>query len=437
MSADGRGPAPSVGTDADRPSDSTVRILLVLALPSLVIGVVSALGLYLVERLTHSIERVLWVALPEGLGIDPGASWWIFIVPTVIGLLVGLTIWLVPGHGGQDSATVELMAPPPTLGTVPSVVIVASLGLAGGVSLGPEAPIIAINTGVLVALFRWLWPRVPVQLVVVITAAGTVGALFATPVAAALVFTGIVGTLFTRGALWDKLFLPLVSAGAGALTMTFLAEPSFALDLPAYDAVAAIDVVSMSVVAVVAAGVALGAAAALPPFHAAFRLLRNPVLYVTLGGMLLGLLGVIGGPITMFKGLAQMGELIDRRDQYSAGAVMLIVVVKVLALVVSAAAGFRGGRIFPAVFIGVAVGVFATAVIPGIPAAVAVAGGVLGAVLAVSRDGWIAMFIAVAVTGGLTVLPALCVAILPTWLLVSRGPEMIVHVTSQSRKDAT
>jgi len=48
-------------------------------------------------------------------------------------------------------------------------------------------------------------------------------------------------------------------------------------------------------------------------------------------------------------------------------------------------------------------------------------------VLAVSRDGWISLFIAVAVTGSIPVLPVLCIAVLPAWLLVSRGPEMIVH----------
>jgi H+/Cl- antiporter ClcA len=122
-----------------------------------------------------------------------------------------------------------------------------------------------------------------------------------------------------------------------------------------------------------------------------------------------------------------MGELVNSRDEIPAPTLVVIVVVKVVALLVSAAAGFRGGRIFPAVFIGVAVGVLANALAPGIPLTVAVAGGVLGTVLAVSRDGWIAIFIAVAVTGGTTILPVLCLAVLPTWLLVSRGPELIVH----------
>jgi H+/Cl- antiporter ClcA len=422
---------PDIG---DTPSASTVRLLLTLSLPAVVIGVVSAVVLYLVEQLTHALEHVLWVDIPAAIGVDPRSGWWMFLIPSLVGLLVGLTLWLMPGHGGQDSATVELIAPPTSLGTVPSLVVVAVLGLAGGVSLGPEAPIIAINTAILVAVFARVWPNVPTPLIVVITAAGTVGALFGTPIAAALVFTGLVSGMFQRGALWDKLFLPLLAAGAGAVTMTLFVEPSFALDLPRYTTVAPLDIVTMAVIAVIGATLCLAAAAVFPRIHAAFRFLRHPVLYVTAGGMILGLLGVIGGPLTLFKGLAQMGELIATRDEIAPATLVVIVVVKILALLVSAAAGFRGGRIFPAVFIGVAVGVLANALVPAIPLAVSVAGGVLGTVLAIARDGWIAIFIAVAVTGSITILPVLCLAVLPTWLLVSRGPEMIVHLVPD-RKD--
>jgi hypothetical protein len=75
----------------------------------------------------------------------------------------------------------------------------------------------------------------------------------------------------------------------------------------------------------------------------------------------------------------------------------------------------------------VAIGVLASGMFAAIPPTVGIAAGVLGMVLAVSRDGWISLFIAVAVTGSVTVLPVLCIAVLPAWLLVSRGPEMIVH----------
>lgn len=423
---------PRAGTleeaDNDLPPASLVRKLLRLSIPTIAIGAVSAVMLYLVEELAHALEHGLWSTLPEALDIDPASGWWIFGILTVIGLLVGLVVWLLPGHGGQDSATVHLLAPPLPLRALPSLIIVAVLGLGGGVSLGPEAAIIAINSGILVALVGWLRPTVPIELVVVLTASGTIGALFGTPVAAALVFTGMVSAIFHEGALWDKLFLPLLAASAGAVTMSVFTDPQFTLDLPAYDTAAPIDLLSASVVAMVAAAIGLAAAAVFPRLHQSFRLLKNPALYVTLGGVILGILGAIGGPVTLFKGFTQMGDLVADRADYSAPSLILIVVVKVLALLVSAAAGFRGGRIFPAVFIGVAIGVVTTALIPSVPLAVATAGGVLGMVLALSRDGWIALFIAAAVTGSMTILPVICIAILPTWLLVSRGPDMIVHL---------
>jgi H+/Cl- antiporter ClcA len=411
----------------DRPSISTVRRLLALSVPAVVVGVVSALVLYGIEELAGVLEHGIWSGLPGAIGVDPASGWWIFGVLTATGFVIGLLIWLLPGHGGQDSATVELISPPLRLGALPSLAIVTVLALAGGVSLGPEGPIIAINTGIVVALAARLWPKIPTDLVVMVTAAGTIGALFGTPVAAALVFTGVVGAIKGQGALWDKLFLPLLAASAGAITMTLLAAPQFAVDVPAYDSVAPIDLVSAMVIAVVAAAVGLAGAAAMPRLHRAFRLLRNPVFYVTAGGILLGILGAIGGPITLFKGLTQTGELVADRADYAVGTLVLIVVVKIVALIISAAAGFRGGRIFPSVFIGAAVGVLANALVPSIPPGLAVAAGVLGMVLAVSRDGWIALFVGVAVSGGMAVLPVLCIAILPTWLLVSRGPEMIVH----------
>ena len=120
----------------------------------------------------------------------------------------------------------------------------------------------------------------------------------------------------------------------------------------------------------------------------------------------------------------------DRAD-YTAGQLALIVVIKLVALVVAAAAGFRGGRIFPAVFIGAAIGVLAQALVPGIPVPIAVSAGVLGMLLAVGRDGWIAVFVAVVISGSIAALPVLCLALLPVWLVVTKAPEMIVRVPAR------
>ena len=405
-----------------------------LSLPAAIIGVVSALALFLVEESAHLLEHFLWVSLPEAWGVEGDSGWWIFGVLSATGLAIGLLVTFVPGHGGRDSATVELIAPPLPLAVVPGLLIVTVLMLAGGVSLGPESPIIAINTAVIVALVARVWPRIELQLVVMVTAAGTIGALFGTPVAAALVFTGVVAAAKSGGALWDRLFLPLLAAGAGSLTMRLIDGPQFGptgippLGVPGPDHLLAGGLIASAAAVVILVGASLFA-----PLHTLFRRFGKPWIYTTIGGIILGVLGAIGGPVTLFKGGQQMVDLVQRAEDYTAVQLLFIIAIKLAALLIAATAGFRGGRIFPAVFIGVAVGLLAQAIIPGVPLGLALACGTLGAVLAECRDGWIALFIAVIVVGDITLLSVLCLAVLPVWLLVARAPKMHVHSPDDGR----
>ena len=256
------------------------------------------------------------------------------------------------------------MGPPLPLKALPGLAIVTLLGLAGGVSLGPENPIIAINAAIVVSIFARLIPRVPGQLAMLLAGAATVGALFGTPVAAALLFTGILAALKSGGSLWDRLFLPVAAAGAGATTMHLLGAPPFAFDLPDSGAPQAIDFVTGTVLTCAIVLIGLVMLYAMPFFYRALHALRYPIIITTVGGLLLGILGFIGGPITMFKGLTQMGELLQNPGEYDAGQLALIAGIKILALLVAACAMFRGGRIFPATFIGVALGLLGNALFP-------------------------------------------------------------------------
>jgi len=401
-----------------------VRALALLSIPALLIGVVSAIVLWLLNQLAGLLQGYVWSTLPHALGIEPYRSWWTLGILTLTGAAVGLVVWLVPGHAGPDSATTELAAPPLAVGVVPSLALATVISLAGGVSLGPENPIIAINTALTVGALARFAKIVPPQLVALLASAATVGALFGTPVAAALVFTGMVAALKTGGSLWDRLFLPLVAAGAGSVTMYLLGVPPLAFHTAPFGVPHAIDFLTGTLVAGVTALLGIGAVYLFPLIHRAFHALRNPVLFTALGGLVLGVLAVIGGPETMFKGLAQAGDLITDPGAYTAGTLAVFAIVKIIALLIAASAGFRGGRIFPAVFVGVAGGLFWHAVIPSMPIGLAIACGVLGIVLVVSRDGWIALFIAIAVTGDVTLLPLLCILILPAWLLVTSVPEL-------------
>ncbi len=410
-------------TSSQHPSP---RQLLLLAVPALAVGVLSGLLLAGIDIVAEGLEHVLWDSIPSALGIEEGAHWWALPVLTVIGALVGLLIWKLPGHGGHDSATVELFAPVLRLSALPGVAIVLVLGLAGGVSLGPESPIIAIDVALTVWLLGKIAPSIGTQGAFMLAAAGMLGAMFGTPVAAVLLMTELVAAAKRGGLLWDRLFGPLIAAGAATITMQLLHAQSFALDLPAYTDPRLIDLATASAVALIAAALGLGASLAMPPLHAYLRTLRHPLAYVTVGGVTLGLLGWLGGPLTLFKGASQTGELLANLDDYGTWQLLGLAIIKMVALVVAAAAGFRGGRIFPAVFIGAAAGLFGYSFFPHMPLALAVSAGVLGAVLAIGRNGWLALFMAAIFGGSMAILSVLTIALLPVWLLVARAPEMLV-----------
>lgn len=421
----------------EAPGTPTVRRLLLLSIPALVIGIVSAVVLWLVDLLAEQLHVVLWELLPGAFGADAATPWWILVVLTATGAAVGLVVQFVPGHAGIDSATTELDAPPMPILVVPGLLVAVTLSLAGGVSLGPENPIIAINTALAVTLLARSSKAVPQQLVVLLAVSATIGALFGTPVAAALVLTGTVAAVKAGGALWDKLFLPLAAAGAGAVTMHLLGGSSISFTVSPMGEVEPVFVLTGLVIAAGSALAGILAAWLLPIVHRAFHSLKHPLLYTTLGGLVLGVLGMIGGPMTLFKGLEQTGELIEHPERYAPAQLALFAGIKIVALVVAAAAGFRGGRIFPAVFIGVALGLLGYALIPGVPMSLAIACGALGIVLAATKDGWIAIFVAVALVGDPLVLPLLCVIVLPVWLIVTKAPELVVHPRGRSGPEAT
>jgi H+/Cl- antiporter ClcA len=408
------------------PAPVSVRGLILGAIPALIIGVGSAIALQLVDLISGSLSDVLWKTLPAAFGATNATPWWIFTVLTITGGLIGLVVWLMPGHAGLDSATTELDGPFPPMSALPSLAIVLVLALAGGVSLGPENPIISINAALAISLVGRMTTRMPAPLLAMLALAGTIGAMFDTPVAGALLFTGAVAGTALPGSLWDKLFLPLVAGAAGAVTALLMGGSPLIFHMPSMGPFEPIYLLTGLIVAAAAAVIAIVMIWVFPYVHRAFHALRNPFLFTLLGGAVLGVLGMIGGPITMFKGAEQTIELLEHPTDYSAGQLAAAAGIKILALLVAASAGFRGGRIFPAVFVGAALGLLGHALIPGLPVALAVACGVLGFVLAVARDGWIALFLAVALIGDASVLSILCIVIIPVWLIVTKAPAMLI-----------
>ncbi|WP_333775453.1 ion channel protein [Streptomyces sp. IBSBF 3136] len=407
------------------------RALLPLVLPAVAVGVGASLLYIGVSSAAEQLQHVLWGPLPDALGVGPYSVLWMFVMLVATGIAVGLVVWKAPGHAGPDPATTGLNAPalPPLV--LPGLVLATGLMLAGGPSLGPENPIIAVN----VSLAVWLggrWMRgAPGALWPMLAEAGTIGALFGTPVAAALVISEALAGRPMRGMLWDNLFAPLTAAAVGAMTTTLLFRPAFDLGLPALGTPHWQDVLAAVVIAPAAALLGLCAVAVFPYVHAAFKRLRHPMLMLPAGGAVLGLLAALGGHLTLFKGLAEISELAHDPAGWSAGQFAVMAVVKLAALLVAASSGFRGGRIFPSVFVGTALGLCAHALIPAVPPGLGVATAVLGILLAVTRQGWVSLFTAAVLVASPAIIALLCIASLPAWLLVTGRPQM------QLREDGT
>ncbi|WP_372349979.1 ion channel protein [Streptomyces sp. KL116D] len=405
----------------------SARTLLPVVGPAIVVGVVCSLLFLALSWIAERLQDVLWDDLPDALGVGGYSSLWIIVMLTLTGVLVGLVVWQAPGHAGPDPATMGLGGEEPLAPRVlPGLALAAALMLAGGPSLGPENPIIAVNVGLMFWLGRTLLPASPAALWPNLASAATIGALFGTPIAAALLVSEALAgrAMPLKGSLWDNLFGPLLAASAGALTTTLVASPSFDLGLAPFDHPGPADLASAVVVACAAAVLTMLAVYAFPYVHGAFGRLGHPMLMLPVGGLVLGLLGALGGHLTLFKGLEEVKEIAADPEGRSAGEFALLTVVKLAALLVAASCGFRGGRIFPAVFVGAAFGLCAHALVPGVNASVGIAAGVLGVLLAVTRSGWVSLFTAAVLVASPAIIALMCIASLPAWLLVTGRPQM-------------
>lgn len=401
------------------------RTMLLLSTPALIIGIASSLVLIVVMKVASVLQQFLWERLPVSIGIAQDSALWIIGMLTLTGIMVGLVIRYSQGHAGPDPACEPLIGMPVPTSAIPGLLSALILGLAGGVSLGPEHPIMTVNIALAVALGSRMFPRIAKLDWTILASAGTIGALFGTPVAAALVFSQTLNSS-NEVPLWDRLFAPLMAAAAGSLTTSLFFHPHFSLPIAHYTQMHLIDIISGAVVAAIAIAAGMVAVWCLPRLHRLMHRLKHPVLILGVGGFILGILGVIGGPLTLFKGLDEMQQMAFSQTLGTSDYFMLAVI-KLAALVVAAASGFRGGRIFPAVFVGVALGLMLHAHVEAVPAAITVSCAILGLVLVVTRDAWLSLFMAAVVVPDSTLLPLLCIVMLPAWLLLAGKPMMVAE----------
>jgi H+/Cl- antiporter ClcA len=363
--------------------------LLVLAV---LLGVPVSAAAFGFLKLTSLVQGWAFTSIPKALGFQSEPTWWPVLPLALAGLLVGLTILHLPGHGGESPADGFHPGGVPAPATLPGILLAALASIGLGAVIGPEAPLIALGGG-LAYLAVWLAKRdVPAQTGAVVAATGSFAAistLLGTPLAGAFLLmeaSGLAGTMGTA------VLLPgLLGAGVGALIFTGLDSltgfGTFSLAIPD------LPPVSSPTLAELGWAVAVGLAAG--PLCVGIRLLavqvRERVRHrLLLASVLLGL--VIAGLAVgyayatghdtsdvLFSGQSALPGLVTHSSSYTVGALLMLLLCKGLAYV-AALSAFRGGPTFPAMFLGAAGGV-ALSHLPGLSLVPAVAMG-LGAMTA-------------------------------------------------------
>ena len=368
-----------------------IRTLVLAAL----LGVPVAVAALLFQTATHDLTHLVWDVLPEALDWSEPPGWYVVLVPALAGVIVALAIRL-PGHGGH-TALEGLSIAPVAPSHLPGILLAALATLALGLVLGPEAPLVALGLGLGVLAARFLrLEGTEAQLLVVAGAFAAIAALFGGPlVASLLVFElAALGGAIPAQMLGRALLPGFVAAGTGALVFTGIGDwqglhqQSLALPpLPAYETVRLVDVAWCLLLAF---AVAVVVVASLRLAHSiAARSVLRPDVALVVAGALVGALAVAYRALAdrpvdlvLFSGQAQLPEIVS---ESSAGVLLLLLAAKGLAYALSLGAGFRGGLVFPAITLGIVLGVAAADVLPGLETTPAVAAGIAAGTAAVLR----------------------------------------------------
>ncbi|MFD8703421.1 chloride channel protein [Kitasatospora sp. NPDC059648] len=451
LSADHRSPAP--GADSSDPAAlvRTFGYLKLLAL-SAVLGVLVSAAAYGFLALVSELQSATYTDLPKALGFHGTPPWWPLPLLGVAGLLVGAAVRHLPGTGGHEPTAGLVTMGAPSAIELPGVFLAALATLGLGAVLGPEAPLIALGGGLAVLAVerpgRDVAPPVvappvvapPVvapPVVAVVGAAGSfaaVSTLLGSPLLGAFLLMEASGL---GGPTMGAVLVPgLLAAGIGSLVFlglgswTGLGTYSLTLtDVPHADRPDLPEFGWALVVGVAAALLGAGIRRLALVLRARVERRRVPatvVMGLVVAGCAIAYAEATGkgAAEVLYSGQGVMGPLLAGHAGYSAGALVLLVACKGLAYSASLSA-FRGGPVFPAMFVGAAGGT-ALSHLAGLPITAAFATGIGAMCVALLRLPMTSVLLATLLLGtdGLTVMPLVIVSVVVSYVLTLRiGPS--------------
>jgi H+/Cl- antiporter ClcA len=386
------------------------RFLALLVLASIV-GVVVSVAAWGFLELVHYIQKWVFTDIPSELGYDSTPLWWYPPVLALAGLLTALAIVRLPGQGGHIPAEGLNPGTPQPI-ELPGVVAagLASIGL--GLVVGPEAPLIAIGGGIGIFAARRLrnGSEEVDSLLAAAAAFAALAFLFGSPIIAAVILIEAAGL---GGPRLPVVLVPgLLASGIGSLTwiglgsLTGLSVSDISLsqlNLPGFPQP---DVADFGWTILLSAGVAVVT-------FLIFRLagetqrvakprpfLVLPAVGLIVSGLAIGFSEAADKSVSnvLFSGEDAIGPLVATPEAWSLAALSLLVACKGIAYALSLGS-FRGGPVFPALFLGAAAGLIA-AKLPGFEVTPAVAVGIGASVVSVLGLPLSATVLAVLLTSG-------------------------------------
>jgi H+/Cl- antiporter ClcA len=409
------------------------RVLLVFAAA---IGLVVSVASWGFLELIHELQGWVFEDLPDALGFEQVPAWWPLPVLALASVPIAFAIGRLPGHGGHEPSAGLTTGKPPKANELPGVLLAAIASIGLGFVLGPEAPLLALGTGLATLAVRRARADAPEQVLTVLAAAGAFAALstvFGSPVIGAVIIIEAAGL---GGPTLPLVLLPgLLAAGIGSMVFigmgewTGLSAESYEitpLSLPAYTDPRFSDFLWTIAVAVVAAMVTL--AVMRIGREVARRVRARPTVVVPVAGVAIAGLAIAFSQMTdlpaetvLFSGQEAMNPVVNQAAALSLGTLGLLVLFKGLAWGISLGSA-RGGPTFPAILLGIVGGLMASH-LPGFAQTPAVAVLVGAACVSVLRLPLSSVLIALLVSqAGFVATPLVIVGVVVAYLTVSAFP---------------
>ena len=410
-------------------SRSYVGLLVVAA----VLGVPVSAAAYGFLALVDYLQKEIFNHLPHGLGFQTTPVWWPLPVLAVGGIIAAAAIKFLPGDGGPSPAGGFKMHGAPTPAQLPGVILAALATLIFGAVLGPEMPLILLGGGLVLVVLKLARREVPEQGQRVLASAGSfasISTLMGSPILGAFLIMEASGL---GGPMMGVVLVPgLLAAGIGTLVFVGLDAwtglGTFSLAIPGLPHFSRPDVAEFGwavAIGVVAPFVGWGIRWLGRSLHTYAE--RQPLLVIPLAGLAVAGLAIgyaeatgKGTDDVLFSGQTALSPLIQNAGSYTVGTLVLLVLCKGLAYGISLGS-FRGGPIFPALFVGAAGGI-ALSHLPGLPLvpALAIGLGAMSVVMLTLPLTSVLLATLLLFSDGLAVTPLVIVAVVVAYVISAR-----------------